>query len=167
MGSEFFNRGRKMTLDLKNFWKTWGVAQWVIVAVVLALVSHKVYQRQNVRLHQASMENVAVLESDIQQFNSMAERLGQMEELPPVRSQWDYVKAIADEFGVDIQRGSVAGGGFYKGPLSSWDGTLSGDTGAVLVAINAFQQTVPTYLHELTLGGGTAQVTFSVLGGQQ
>lgn len=155
-----------MILKIRDFVSSWGLMHWMIVVVVFSLCTHKVYKRQVIRIQQASTENVTYLEKDIQEFNTMAERLGQMEELPPVRAQWAYVVAIAEEFGVTLKRENTSGRGLYRGPLSSWGGGVSGQTGAVLVAINSFQQTVPTYLHGLTINGDSATVKFSVLGGK-
>ncbi|OUS27840.1 hypothetical protein A9Q99_13860 [Gammaproteobacteria bacterium 45_16_T64] len=156
---ELFHKGKKIL-------NSWGVMQWAIILVVLVLCSHKVFKRQSTRIQQASQENVAFLEQDIQEFNSMAERLGQMEELPPVRSQWAYVSAIADEFGVILSRKDGGRGEYYKGPLASWDGSISGSPGTVLVTADAFQQTVPTFLYELSISKGKATLNFAVLGGQ-
>ena len=154
-----------MIASVRELLKSWGVMHWAVLLLVTALCVHKVYKRQVTRLQQASMENVTFLEKDIKDYNTMAEKLGLMEELPPVRSQWIYVEAIAKEFGVPVKREGTEGNGYYKGPLTSWDGGISGSTGAVLVAVKAFQQTVPTYLHTLTINGDTATVKFSVLGG--
>ena len=155
-----------MIAKIKMITASWGAAQWVVIAVVVALCVHKVYKRQSTRLHQASFENVTFLERDIQEYNSMAERLGQMEQLPPVKDQWVYISAIAEEFGVKLSRESTSGRGYYRGPLESWNGTITGATGGVLVTAGAFQQTVPTYLHDISVDGDTASVRFAALGGR-
>ena len=110
--------------------------------------------------------NDPICGKDIKKFNTLAERLGQMEELPPVKAQWKYIVAIAKEFGVTLKRQSITGDGYYSGLLASWDGEISGTTGAVLVVGNLFQETVPTYLHEVAINADRASLKFSVLGGK-
>ena len=150
---------------VKGFWRSWGAVHWVLVVAVVILASQKVYKRQEVRVKNSSLANVEIVEEDIKKFNTLAERLGQMEELPPVKAQWQYIVAIANEFGVKLKRQSITGDGYYSGPLASWDGEVSGATGAVLVVGNLFQETVPTYLYEIAINADRASLKFSVLGG--
>ena len=113
-------------------------------------------------------QNLSTRESDIQEYNTMAERLAQLEVLPPVEEQWRYLPAIANRYGVDLKVLNSRGGksGMYKGPLEAWDAELSGPVGAVLVAALEIQKTVPTYLYQMHMGDGTARVGLSIIGSE-
>ncbi len=155
-------------LAKKKGWLNWGWLQWLILAVVTVIAVREVYQRQMERLQVLDTSDVEVIESDIQEYNTMAERLAQLEVLPPVEEQWRYLPAIANRYGVDLKVLNSRGGksGMYKGPLEAWDAELSGPVGAVLVAALEIQKTVPTYLYQMHMGDGTARVGLSIIGSE-
>ena len=149
------------------FWKSWSWLHWAVIAVVLAISVKEVYQRQVKRLALIDSEQIDMVEGDIQEFKTQAERLGQLEVLPPVRNQWNFVAAIARKYGVAINiHGSGARDGMYNGPLVAWHGELKGSVTAALVAAREIQKTVPTYLYKFTANGGNATIAFSVLGSE-
>ncbi|PCJ34056.1 MAG: hypothetical protein COA99_15000 [Moraxellaceae bacterium] len=156
-----------MNIKLPEFLNHWEWSHWVVLALVLIISVNLVYERQVTRLNQMASTNVDVIENDIKQFNTQAERLGQMEVLPPVRSQWGYVTAIADQYGVEIKLVSTENSSAsYDGPLASWTADLEGFPGAVLVAAKDIQAAVPVYLYDLSLKESNATVRFSVLGSE-
>ena len=97
-------------LAKKKGWLNWGWLQWLILAVVTVIAVREVYQRQMERLQVLDTSDVEVIESDIQEYNTMAERLAQLEVLPPVEEQWRYLPAIANRYGVDLKVLNSRGG---------------------------------------------------------
>lgn len=151
----------------KVFWKSWSWLHWVVIALVLVIAVKEVYQRQVKRLAALDSAQLEVVEEDIQEFKTQAERLGQLEVLPPVRNQWNFVAAIARKYGVTID---ILGNGprdnMYNGPLAAWHGELKGSVTASLVAAMEIQKAVPTYLYTFSANGGNATIAFSVLGSE-
>ena len=151
----------------KVFWKSWSILHWVAIAAVLVIAVKEVYQRQVQRLAMLNNQQIEVVEGDIQEFKTQAERLAQLEVLPPVRNQWNFVTAIAKKYGVNI---NILGSGprqdMYNGPLMAWHGELTGPVTAALVAAKEIQKTVPTYLYKFSASGGNATIAFSVLGSE-
>ena len=142
----------------------WGWIHWLVLALVLLVAVTEVYDRQTQRLHNLEASKLDVIEEDIQQYNTMAERLATLEVLPPVKDQWDYAVAIGKKYGVELAY--QAGTTKYRGPLEAWGGKVSGSTGAVLVVAKELQETVPTYLFNFSLTGNTATFDFAVLGSE-
>jgi hypothetical protein len=156
-----------MNKRLPVFLSQWEWTHWLVLAVVLVLSINQVYKRQENRIQTANFSNVDVIEEDIKAYNTQAERLAQMEVLPPVRSQWNYVTAITDQYGVELSLVSDKNvKGTYDGPLASWTADLKGAAGAVLVAAKEIQAAVPTYLFDITLKDNDATIRFSVLGSE-
>ena len=155
------------TVETKPFWKSWSILHWVIIALVLVISVKEVYERQVKRLALLDSQKLDVVEEDIQEFKTQAERLGQLEVLPPVRNQWSYVEAIARKYGVRI---SILGSGprqdMYSGPLMAWHGELQGTVTATLVAAKEIQKSVPAYLYKFSASGGNSTIAFSVLGSE-
>lgn len=151
----------------RGFWKNWSLLHWIMVALILLMAVNEVYQRQINRLAMLDRTQIEVVEVDIEEFKTQAERLGQLEVLPPVRNQWNFTAAIARQYGVTIHTlGHGFREGMYDGPLMAWHGELQGPITAVLVAAREIQKTVPTYLYKLTVNGGNATIAFSVLGSE-
>lgn len=148
-----------------GFVKNWTWVHWVALVAVLAISIKEVYENQIKRLQMLDQNQVEVIEQNIQDYNTMAERLAQLEVLPPVKEQWKYVPAIATRYGVDVNVLS-SGNGMYNGPLKAWNGELDGKVGSVLVAALEIQQTVPTYLYKINIKNGKATLGFSVLGSE-
>ena len=148
-----------------GFAKNWTLVHWIAVLAVLAISIKEVYQNQIIRLQMLDENQVEVIEQNIQDYNTMAERLAQLEVLPPVKEQWKYIPAIATRYGVDVNVLSNAVG-MYDGPLKAWNGELDGKVGSVLVAALEIQQTVPTYLYKLNIKNGEATLGFSVIGSE-
>lgn len=146
--------------------RQWKWVHWLALAAVLVLAVKEVYQRQVIRLKQLDQDSVEVIEQNIQEYNTMAERLAQMEVLPPVREQWQFIPAIASRYGVELKVLELNTVGMYSGPLVAWHGELFGRVGSVLVAALEIQQTVPTYLYELDIKDGKARLSMSVLGSE-
>lgn len=142
----------------------WGWLHWLVLAVVCVIAVNEVYSRQIARVQQVDVSKIDVLEKDIHQYNTMAERLATMEVLPPVKDQWDYIVAIAKKYGVEMKFSSDDTP--YAGPLEAWGGSVSGRTGPVLVVAKEFQETVPTYLYGFTVDGKSASFKFAVLGSE-
>ncbi|OUS03187.1 hypothetical protein A9Q81_07290 [Gammaproteobacteria bacterium 42_54_T18] len=156
-----------MNKHLPVFLSQWEWAHWLVLAVVLMLSVNQVYKRQANRIQAEEFSNVDVIEEDIKAYNTQAERLAQLEVLPPVRSQWSYVTAITDQYGVDLSLVSDKNvQGSYNGPLASWTADLKGTVGAVLVAAKEIQAAVPAYLYDITLKGNDATIRLSVLGSE-
>ena len=156
-----------MNKRLPVFLSQWEWTHWLVLTVVLVLSINQVYKRQANRIQIAMFSNVEVIEEDIKAYNTQAERLGQMEVLPPVRSQWGYVTAITDQYGVELSLVSDKNvKGAYNGPLASWTADLKGAAGAVLVAAKEIQAAVPTYLFDITLKDNEAIFRLSVLGSE-
>lgn len=162
-----------MTERTVPFWKSWTWIHWTAIGVVLALSVKEVYMRQDQRLKKLDKQKVEVIEEDIQEYNTMAERLGQLEVLPPVKKQWDFVPAIATKYGVEVKvLGTSAGSGksmkskMYDGPLAAWNAELVGSTISVLVAAQEIQKTVPTYLYQFSVKNGEAKIGLSVIGSE-
>lgn len=154
-------------VSTKAFWKSWSLVHWAAIVLVLAIAVKEVYQRQVKRLAMLDSAQIEVVEEDIQEFKTQAERLGQLEVLPPVRNQWNFVSAIARKYGVRINiLGTGARDGMYSGPLVAWHGELTGSVTAALVAAKEIQKAVPTYLYTFTANGGNATVAFSVIGSE-
>jgi len=154
-------------VETKAFWKSWSILHWVMIGVVLLISVKEVYERQIKRLAILDSQKLEVVEEDIQEFKTQAERLGQLEVLPPVRNQWNYVAAIAKKYGVKI---SILGSGprqdMYNGPLMAWHGELQGSVTAALVSAKEIQKSVPAYLYKFSANGGNATIAFSVLGSE-
>ncbi|MEE2730514.1 MAG: hypothetical protein VYA55_06795 [Pseudomonadota bacterium] len=148
-----------------GFVKNWTWVHWVALAAVLVISVKEVYENQVKRLQVLDQNQVEVIEQNIQEYNTMAERLAQLEVLPPVKEQWKYVPAIAGRYGVDLNVLSNPAN-MYNGPLRAWNGELEGKVGSVLVAALEIQQTVPTYLYKLNIKNGKATLGFSVLGSE-
>lgn len=149
------------------FWKSWSWVQWLAIVVVLVIAVKEVYQRQADRLMTLDARQIKVLEEDIQEYNTQAERLAQLEQLPPVKNQWTFVTAIAQKYGVKINiLGSGARPDMYGGPLAAWHGELQGNVTAALVAAKEIQKAVPAYLYRISASKGTATIGFSVLGSE-
>ncbi|RLU00531.1 hypothetical protein [Ketobacter sp.] len=148
-----------------GFVKNWTWVHWVALAAVLVISVKEVYENQVKRLQVLDQNQVEVIEQNIQEYNTMAERLAQLEVLPPVKEQWKYVPAIAGRYGVDLNVLSNPAN-MYDGPLRAWNGQLEGKVGSVLVAALEIQQTVPTYLYKLNIKNGKATLGFSVLGSE-
>lgn len=142
----------------------WEWIHWVVVAVVLVIATSEVYQRQLQRISKVDSSKIDVIEEDIHEYNTMAERLATMEVLPPVKDQWDYVVAIAKKYGVEMT--FTSDDTDYQGPLEAWGGRVRGNTGPVLVVAKEFQETVPTYLFDFSLNGNEATFEFAVLGSE-
>jgi len=156
-----------MNKKLPVFVSQWEWSHWAVLAVVLMLTVNQVYKRQAERINNANLANVAVIEEDIKAYNTQAERLAQMEVLPPVRSQWDYVTAITDQYGVELDLVSNKNSSdSYNGPLASWTADLKGSIGAVLVAAKEIQAAVPAYLFDISLKDSSATIRLSVLGSE-
>ena len=103
----------------------------------------------------------------------MAGRLAQLEVLPPVKKQWDFVPAITAKYGVGLrvigssdERGKISKGGMYSGPLAAWNAEISGSLIPVLVAVREIQQTVPAYLFQISIKKGEAKIGVSILGSE-
>lgn len=148
-----------------GFVKNWTLIHWAAVLAVLVISVKEVYQNQVVRLQMLDQNQVEVIEQNIQDYNTMAERLAQLEVLPPVKEQWKYIPAIATRYGVDVNVLSNANG-MYDGPLKAWNGELDGKVGSVLVAALEIQQTVPTFLYQVNINNGEATLGFSVIGSE-
>lgn len=142
----------------------WNLAHWAVFGVILFVSITEVYDRQLERLAMAKTSQIEVIEEDITQYNTMAERLATLEVLPPVKEQWDYVVAIAKKYGVKMSY--QPGSSKYRGPLESWGGRVSGSTGPVLVVAKELQETVPTYLYDFNINAGKASFEFAVLGSE-
>ncbi|MCG8315743.1 MAG: hypothetical protein MI976_21245 [Pseudomonadales bacterium] len=142
----------------------WGWLHWLLIGVVIFICTNEIYQRQSLRIKKVDVQKIDVIEKDIKEYNTMAERLAGLDMLPPVRDQWSYALAIAKRYGVDLKY--QANADKYRGPLEAWGGRVSGSTGAVLVVAKEIQETVPTYLYEFNLRGGTASFEFAVLGSE-
>ena len=148
-----------------GFVKNWTLIHWAAVLAVFVISVKEVYQNQIVRLQMLDQNQVEVIEQNIQDYNTMAERLAQLEVLPPVKEQWKYIPAIATRYGVDVNVLSNANG-MYDGPLKAWNGELDGKVGSVLVAALEIQQTVPTFLYQININNGEATLGFSVIGSE-
>lgn len=147
------------------FLRQWQWMHWLVLLIIVFLASHQVYKRQVIRVNKIDSVKAGVIEEDIREYNTQSERLAQLEVLPPVKEQWDYVVAISEKYGVDISFVSTENqSSSYNGPLASWTGDLKGDVGAVLVVAKKIQDAVPTFLYDVNLKGGNASVRMSVLG---
>ena len=142
----------------------WGWLHWLVLLVVAVIAGNEILERQSQRIRHVDASKIEVIEEDIHQYNTMAERLATMEVLPPVKEQWNYVVAIAKKYGVEM--GYSGGDTPYSGPLESWGGRVSGSTGPVLVVAKEFQETVPTYLYGFSINGNSASFEFAVLGSE-
>lgn len=163
-----FNKAvfNKSVISKVAFIRHWNWVQWFGIAAIIAISVKEVYQNQIDRLRALDTQNVEVIEENIQEYNTMAERLTQLEMLPPVEKQWQYVPAIASRYGVDLTVLGKNAKGKYAGPLQAWHGELDGRVGSVLVAAVEIQQTVPTYLYGISISNGNATLGFSVLGSE-
>lgn len=148
-----------------GFVQNWTWVHWIAVVAVLVISVKEVYQDQVKRLQLLDQDQVEVIEQNIQDYNTMAERLAQLEVLPPVKEQWKYIPAITARYGVELNVLSN-GSGMYNGPLKAWNGELEGKVGSVLVAALEIQQTVPAYLYKVNIKEGKATLGFSVLGSE-
>ncbi|MDX1693089.1 MAG: hypothetical protein R3208_04950 [Ketobacteraceae bacterium] len=142
----------------------WNWLHWLVLLVVMVIAGNEVIERQSQRVRQVDATKIEVLEEDINEYNTMAERLATMEVLPPVKEQWNYVVAIAKKYGVDMRYTSDDTP--YRGPLKAWGGRVSGSTGPVLVVAKEFQETVPTFLYQFNINGNRASFEFAVLGSE-
>ena len=155
-----------MPIARKGFWANWNWIHWAIIAAVLFVAAKEVYERQVMRLTVLDQSDVEIIESNIQEYNTMAERLAQLEVLPPVKEQWRYLPAIANRYGVELNVLKDQGAGMYDGPLVGWNGELKGRVGSVLVTALEIQKTVPTYLYHLRIKNGEATVGLSIIGSE-
>jgi hypothetical protein len=149
-----------------GFWQHWLWFHWFLLGIVLLVSSKTVYDKQVARISALEQVDVDVIEENIQEYNMMAERMVQLEVLPPVQNQWQFIPAIANRYGVMLRILGEEYPGMYKGPLEAWHGEISGRVGAVLVAASEIQQTVPTYLYNINIKNGEATLGFSVLGSE-
>jgi len=156
----------KLSLQKISFVRHWSWVHWLGIVAVVGICVKEVYQNQMQRLSTLETQNVEVIEENIQEYNTMAERLAQLEVLPPVEKQWQYIPAIAARYGVKLNILGSKVDGMYGGPLQAWHGRLEGRVGAVLVAAVEIQQTVPTYLYQISINNGNATLGFSVLGSE-
>ena len=148
-----------------NFISQWGWMQYSVLVLALAFTISEVYDRHSQRIKPVTQVSIETMEEDIQEFNTMAEQLGQLEKLPPVSQQWSYAAAVTRNFQV-MMKPIEKSKSTYRGPLASWSGVLSGQTGQVLAAAKKIQETVPTYLYGFSINGNQSQITFSVLGSE-
>ncbi|MAR92502.1 MAG: hypothetical protein SV765_07680 [Pseudomonadota bacterium] len=155
----------KLKLPAFDIFAYWGWLHWAIIALVVIISVKEVYENQVARLSRLDQQNVEVIEENIQEFNTMAERLAQLEVLPPVKNQWQYIPAIARRYGVEVSVLNKSDR-MYNGPLKAWHGKIEGQVGAVLVAALEIQKTVPTFLYQIAIDKGEAQLGFSVLGSE-
>lgn len=149
-----------------GFVRHWGWVHWLVIAAVVGVSVKEVYENQVARLRALDQQNVEVIEENIQEYNTMAERLAQLEVLPPVERQWQYIPAIAARYGVELRVLAQKQSGMYDGPLQAWHGEISGRVGSVLVAALEVQKTVPTFLYKIAIKNGEATLGFSVLGSE-
>ena len=149
-----------------SFVKYWTWVHWLAMAAVLAISVKELYENQVARLRALDQQSVEVIDENIQEYNTMAERLAQLEVLPPVERQWQYIPAIASQYGVELRVLAQKQSGMYDGPLQAWHGQLSGRVGSVLVAALEVQKTVPTFLYQIVIKSGEATLNFSVLGSE-
>lgn len=152
-------------LTQNQSWKQWSWMQYAVLAMTIFLTINTVYKRHNQRIEPVTAVNIETMEEDIQEFNTMAEQLGQLEKLPHVAEQWAYAKAVTANLDVEIAP-LYSKKDAYRGPLASWDGVLTGNTGQVLAAAKKIQETVPTYLYGYRVDGNNSRITFSVLGSE-
>lgn len=139
---------------------------WLVIAAVMIIAIKEVYENQVQRLRALDQSDVEVIESNIQEFNTMAERLAQLEVLPPVKEQWRYLPAIANRYGLELKVINGTARNMYEGPLVAWNAELKGRVGSVFVAALEIQKTVPTYLYQLEVKNGEATVGLSILGSE-
>ena len=156
-----------MKVNLPGFLSQWDWSHWAVMFLVIFFTSHQIYKRQVVRVNKAAFADVEIIEEDIKVYNTQAERLAQMEVLPPVKNQWRYVTAIADQYGVNVSLVSNKNSkDSYNGPLASWTADLKGSVGAVLVSAKEIQSAVPAFLYGINLREKNATIRFSVLGSE-
>lgn len=151
------------TIQFKKAIKTWKWTHYSLVAVVALITIMEVYQSYQNRLLSVREINIANIEEDIQEFNTMAEQLAQLEELPDVAEQWAYAVAVSNIFNLTLTPTSNHQS-TYSGPLASWSGRIAGPTGQVLAAAKRIQETVPAYLYDFDINGNRASIILSVLG---
>ncbi|MGB3619766.1 hypothetical protein FT643_02080 [Ketobacter sp. MCCC 1A13808] len=152
----------------KGFWAHWTWMHWLLLVLVTVLSVKKVYDNQVQRVRGLETDQVEVIEENIQEFNTMAERLNQLEVLPPVKNQWQYIPAIATRYGVELKvlKNDGEGNRMYDGPLAAWNGEITGKVGSVLVAALEIQKTVPAFLYQIQIKDGKAQLGFSIIGSE-
>lgn len=156
-----------------RFWKSWSWVHYLALGVVLAISVKQVYERQVLRLAKLDKQQVEVIEEDIEEYHTMAGRLTQLEVLPPVKKQWDFVPAITAKYGVGLHvigtndgRNRSSKVGMYSGPLAAWNAEISGSVIPVLVAAREIQRTVPAYLYQISIKKGEAKIGISILGSE-
>ena len=156
-----------MNVKFPGFVEQWEWMHWVLIGLVILMTFHQVYKKQVARINQVDFAKAEVIEEDIKEYNTQSERLAQLEVLPPVKEQWDYVMAISDTYGVDVSFVSMKNeSSSYDGPLASWTADLKGAVGAVLVVAKKIQDAVPTYLYNISLKNDKATIRISVLGSE-
>ncbi|MBL4869226.1 MAG: hypothetical protein JKY67_22925 [Pseudomonadales bacterium] len=150
---------------IRGSWKEWGWMQFILMALTILFTVNEIVSRHNQRVAPLAQESIAIIEENIQEYNTMAEQLGQREVLPPVGDQWAYAKAVAAHYLVEL-RPTKTGKGTYRGPISAWSGIVVGPTGQVLAAAKKIQETVPAYIYGFQISGNQSQLTLSVLGSE-
>jgi len=157
--------------------------QFVLLTLALLFTVSEIISRHQQRVAPLAQESIETIDENIQEYNTMAEQLGQLEILPPVGDQWAYAKAVAAHFLVELnttnssvnrktnfngqanfnkKTNSVG----YTGPLAAWTGSIVGSTGQVLAAAQKIQETVPAYIYSFQISGDQSQLTLSVLGSE-
>ena len=163
--------------------------QYVLFTLALLITVSEIVSRHQQRVAPLAQESIDTIDENIQEYNTMAEQLGQLEILPPVGDQWAYAKAVAAHFLVElnttnnsVSRKSNFNGransnihanfnnknnrAEYTGPLAAWTGSIVGPTGQVLAAAQKIQETVPAYIYSFQISGDQSQLTLSVLGSE-
>ena len=157
--------------------------QYVLLTLALLFTVSEIVSRHQQRVAPLAQESIDTIDENIQEYNTMAEQLGQLEILPPVGDQWAYAKAVAAHFLVElnttnnsVSRKSNFNGhanfknknnrAEYTGPLAAWTGSIVGPTGQVLAAAQKIQETVPAYIYSFQISGDQSQLTLSVLGSE-
>lgn len=101
----------------------------------------------------------------LDQANARLEVARASEHLPPLQENWLAVEALLAGCGLQVEyAGDPGDGSFYAGPTNHWSGAVGGIDEDVLACSWLAVQMFPVVLNTLTLGGGSAQLTFSVLG---
>lgn len=143
----------------------WQWQHWLLIVLVLSVAGYELVDRQLKRLQVHNNTSLDHIERSIAEYNTLAEQLASMEKLPPVKTQWNYVSAIANTYGVNMNlRGKKGASEFYTGPLDAWNGTLEGYLTSVLVTARKMQQTVPVHFYGFSVANEKMTLSFSVLG---
>lgn len=155
-----------MKLMLKpRFFAGWRWQHWLLIILVLSVAGYEMVDRQFKRLQTYNNTSLDHIERSIAEYNTLAEQLASMEKLPPVKTQWNYVSAIANTYGVNMKlQGKKGASNYYTGPLDAWNGNLDGYVTAVLVTARKMQQTVPVHFYGFNIANEKMTLSFSVLG---